>query len=236
MLWIYLIILFFIFAGGLIYFLRYVLIRNINKATGRLHELSKDYAAKEEEANQLLQNAQQEAKSLLVKETQVAQETKEKLIKEAQGQKEQILKEANLKGAEIAEKAQRNADFLRKELERKIDERAKERVHALVQKVIPEDFLQDVHQRWVDESDKGAFDLKHLKLPEKVKEAAIISAFPLTDDQQGDLKKKLKKKIGTDVALKVMVDPSLIAGFVITIGSVVVDASLKYKIQKSMQE
>ena len=63
MLWIYLIILFFIFSGGLIYLLRYVLMRNINKATGRLHELSKDYTTKEGEAKQLVQKAQQEAKS-----------------------------------------------------------------------------------------------------------------------------------------------------------------------------
>lgn len=235
MIWIYLIILQVLFFGGLLFFLKYVLTRNISKATGRLHELSKDYTAKEEEAKLLLQKAQQEAKSLLAKETQAAREVKEKLIKEAQEQKEQILKEANQKGSEIAEKAQRNADFLRNELERKIDERAKEKVHALIQKVIPKDFLENIHQRWVDDTETEAFSLKHLKLPEKTKEAKIASAFPLTDQQQGDLKKHLKKRIGVDVALKATVDPSLIAGFVITIGSVVVDASLKYKIQKAMR-
>jgi len=236
MLWIYLIFLLVLLFGGLLFLFQYILTRRISGATGRLHDLSKDYAAKEEEANKILQNAQREAKSLLVKETQSAQETKEKMITEAQAQKEQIVNEANQKGAEIAEKAKRNADYLRKELENKIDERAKEKVHALIQKAIPKDFLENVHQQWVDESDKGVFDLKHLKLPEKIKEAKIISAFPLTDQQQADLKKKLKKKVGADVALKVSVDPFLIAGFVITIGSVVVDASLKYKIQKAMQE
>jgi len=229
MLWIYLIVLQIVFFGGLLFFLRYVLTRNISKATGRLHELSKDYAEKEKEANQLLQNAQRDAKSLLAKETQT-------LIAEAQGQKEQILREANQKGAEIADKAQRNADFLRKELENKIDQRAKEMVNALIQKAVPQDFLENVHQQWVDEADKGVFNLKHLKLPEKANEAKIVSAFPLTDKQLTNLKEKLKKKIETDVALKVTVDPTLIAGFVISIGSVVVDASLKYKIQKAMQE
>ena len=102
--------------------------------------------------------------------------------------------------------------------------------------ITTKDFLQNVHQQWIDESDKGTFDLKYLKLPENVKEAIIISAFPLTDQQLDDLKKKLKKRIGTDIAVKATVDASLIAGFVMTIGSVVVDASLKYKIQKSMQD
>lgn len=236
MLWIYLIVLQILFFGGLLFFLKYVLTRNISKATGRLHELSKDYTAKEEEANQLLQNAQRESKSLLAKETQAAGEVKEKLIKEAQEQVDQILKEANQKGAEIAEKAQRNADFLKNEIEHKIDECAKEKINSLIQRVIPKDFLEDIHRRWMDESDKRAFDLKHLKLPDKIKEAKIVSAFLLTDQQQENLKNKLKKTIGENIALKVEVDPSLIAGFVITIGSVVVDASLKYKIQKSMQE
>jgi len=236
MLWVYLILLQILFFGGLLYFLRYVLTRNISKATGHLHQLSKDYASKEEESNRVLQNAQKEAKVILAKEMQTAQESKEKFIKEAQEQREKIIQEANQKGLEIAEKAKRNADFLRNELDQKIDERAKERVNALILKVIPQEFLQDVHQRWVDESEKGEFSLKHLKLSEKVKEARIVSAFPLTDQQLGNLKKKLKKKLGIDVPLKVEVEHSLITGFVITIGSVVVDASLKNKIQNTMQE
>lgn len=236
MLWIYLIILQILFFGGLLYFLRYVLTRNIRKATGRLQELSQDYVAKEEEANRFLQNAQKEAKSIVAKETQVAEEAKEKVIKEAHEMRARIVREANQKGAEIAEKAERNADFLRNELERKIDERAKEKVSALVQQVLPEEFLREVHERWVDESGRKEFNLKNLKFPEKIKEAKIVSAFPLTDKQQGDLKKKLKKKAGADVILKLETDPSLITGFIMTVGSIVVDASLKYRIQKAMQE
>ena len=48
--------------------------------------------------------------------------------------------------------------------------------------------------------------------------------------------KKIKEKAGDDVKIKVDVDASLIAGFIVTIGSVVVDASLKYKIQKAMRK
>ena len=66
--------------------------------------------------------------------------------------------------------------------------------------------------------------------------SGIVSAFPLTDKQKEDLKQKLKKKIGADIALKAEVNNALIGGFVVTIGSVVIDASMKYKIQKAMQE
>jgi F0F1-type ATP synthase delta subunit len=236
MLWIYLIILQVLFFAGLLYFLRYVLTRNISKATGRLQALSKDFVTKEEEAKQVLLTAQKESKGILAKETQEAQEKKRQIIKEANEQGERILKEANQKGTEIAEMAQKNADFIQKELDRRIDERAKEKVQDLVQNSIPKDFLMDVHQKWVHEADKGAFNLKHLKIPDKVKEAKIASAFPLSDKQKRDLEDKLKKKIGNAVSVKIEVEPALIAGFVINIGSVVIDASLKYKIQKSLQE
>ena len=236
MLWIYLIVLQILFFIGLLYFLRSILTRKISKATGDLEELSRDYVSKKDEAGQLIEKAQKEAKVVAAREKQAAEEAKEKIIKEAQDLRENILKETNKKGLEITEKAQRNAEFLRNELDQKIDERAKEKVLALIQQAVPQKFLQDVHQGLMSESDKGEFNLKHLKLPEKIKEAKIVSAFSLTDKQKEDLKEKLKKKVGADVVLKTETDPGLIAGFVMTIGSVVIDASLKYKIQKAMQE
>ena len=236
MIWIYLVVLIILTFIALLYFFRYVLTGNISKATKHLEEMSKDYIAKEEEANKLVEKAQKEAKGIVARETQAAEEVKEKLLKEAQDSRENILKEANKRGLEITEKAERNAEFLRNELDQKIDKRAKEKVFTLILQAVPKEFLKDIHERWVTESDKGELNLKHLKLPEKVKEAKIISAFPLTDKQKDDLTQKLKKKASAGVVLKAETDPALIAGFVITIGSVVIDASLKYKIQKAMQE
>ncbi len=236
MLWIYLVVVVILLFIGLLFFFRHVLTGNISKATQHLEELSKDYLAKEEEANKLIEKAQKESKGIVARETQAAEEAKEKLIKEAQEAREQILKEANKRGAEIAAKAERNAEFLRKELDQKIDERAKEKVFTYIQQTVPQKFLQDIHGQWIAESAKSDLNLKNLKIPEKTKEAKVQSAFSLTDKQQEDIKDQLKKKIGAGIVLKVEVDPSLIAGFVITIGSVVIDASLKYKILKVMQE
>ncbi|MBN1870232.1 MAG: F0F1 ATP synthase subunit delta [Candidatus Omnitrophica bacterium] len=236
MLWIYLIILQILFFIGLLYFLRSILSRKISRATVDLEELSRDFVAKKEEAGHLIENAQKESKAIMARETKKAEDTRDKMIKEAQESREKILKEANKRGLEITEKAERNAEFLRKELEQKIDERAKEKVFSLIRQAVPQKFLLDFHNDMVDESEKGELDLKHLKLPEKIKEAKITTAFAMSEKQAEDLKQKLKKKIGADVALKMEANPDLIAGFVITIGSVVVDASLKYKIQKAMQE
>ena len=236
MLWIYLIVLQILIFIGLVYFLKSILTRKISKATVDLENMSKDYVSKKEEASQLIEKAQREAKVIAARETQAAEEAKIQLIKEAQDAREQILKEANKRGLAITEKAERNVEFFRKEMDQKVDERAKEKVFTLIQKTIPQEFLKDIHERWVDEFGKGDLDLKNLKLPEKVKDVKIVSAFPIIDHQQSNLKEKLKKKIGAEVIIKNETDASLIVGFVMTIGSVVIDVSLKHKIQKGMQE
>jgi ATP synthase F1 delta subunit len=236
MLWIYLITLQILFFVGLLFFLRYVLTRNISKATGHLHDLSKDYVSKEEEAARILQKAQSEAKSILAREAQAGEQAMEKILKEAQVQRDQIITEAHQRSSEITEKAQRNAEFVHTQLDQKIDGRAKEIVREMIHKVIPKEFLRGVHDRWLMEAEKGDLNLKHLKLTDHVHEAKVISAFPLTDEQKENLQKKLTKKVGNGVVLKADVDPILIAGYTIQIGSVVMDASLRYKIEKAMQE
>ena len=60
----------------------------------------------------------------------------------------------------------------------------------------------------------------------------IKSAFPLSDKQQNSLSKKLKEALGKDIEIKEESDPSVVAGLVIILGSLVLDGSLKNKIQE----
>lgn len=61
-------------------------------------------------------------------------------------------------------------------------------------------------------------------------EAEVISAAPLDDGQLNSLKDAVGKSVGTAVALTTKVDPALLGGVVVRIGSRMVDASLRTKI------
>ena len=58
----------------------------------------------------------------------------------------------------------------------------------------------------------------------------VVSAHPLTDAQAEALKASLKDTVGKDVTLATKVDPSLIGGLVVKLGSRMVDSSLKTKL------
>ena len=63
--------------------------------------------------------------------------------------------------------------------------------------------------------------------------ATVTSAIELTDEQKGLITKKIIKIAGTEkLELVTKIDPSLIGGFVASVGSKVIDASLASQIRK----
>lgn len=60
--------------------------------------------------------------------------------------------------------------------------------------------------------------------------AEVASAHPLTDDQAEKLKTKLKSLAGRDVNIDMSVDPSLLGGLVVRMGSRMIDGSLRTKL------
>lgn len=60
--------------------------------------------------------------------------------------------------------------------------------------------------------------------------AEVKTAHPLTDAQLADLKATLKSAYGKDPLLNVTVDPALLAGLVVKVGSRMIDSSLKTKL------
>ena len=62
--------------------------------------------------------------------------------------------------------------------------------------------------------------------------AEVTSARPLKDDQLQQLTESLRAKLGGKVAVEPSVDPSLIGGLVVRVGSRMIDAWLKTKLQR----
>jgi len=61
-------------------------------------------------------------------------------------------------------------------------------------------------------------------------QAEVTSAVALNDAQVEALKQQLKGSVGKDVRLETKVDPSLLGGLVVKIGSRMIDSSLKTKL------
>jgi F-type H+-transporting ATPase subunit delta len=60
--------------------------------------------------------------------------------------------------------------------------------------------------------------------------AEVTSAHPLDDGQVAALKANLKTRIGRDVAVDLSVDPAILGGLVVKIGSQMIDGSIRTKL------
>lgn len=62
--------------------------------------------------------------------------------------------------------------------------------------------------------------------------ATVRSAVALSDDQRSRLTEALRAKLGTDVDVKVIQDPSVVGGLVTTVGDTVIDGSVRTRLSR----
>jgi F-type H+-transporting ATPase subunit delta len=60
--------------------------------------------------------------------------------------------------------------------------------------------------------------------------AEVRSAAPMDDEQRARLKEALERASGKEIELKVLVDPSVVGGFVARVGDLIFDASVRRKL------
>jgi len=65
--------------------------------------------------------------------------------------------------------------------------------------------------------------------------AEVTSARPLADDQVEALKNNLRSRFGSDIAVDLQVDPAILGGLVVKVGSRMIDGSIRTKLGRLAQ-
>ncbi|HET6538595.1 MAG TPA: F0F1 ATP synthase subunit delta [Sphingopyxis sp.] len=65
--------------------------------------------------------------------------------------------------------------------------------------------------------------------------AAVTSAHPLSADQLADLAANLKNRVGRDVQIATTVDPAILGGLVVQLGSQLIDGSIRTRLNSFAQ-
>lgn len=218
---------------ALILIFRGILNKNVVQATQHLDELNEDYDRKGKESDRLLEEARRKYDETVAKAVEDAEKQRAEIIAATESEKEKIISQARTSSEEMIRQADKSRQLLISELDDRIAKGAVEKACELIQITLPDKFKQDVHSEWTEELIGSSLDqLKHLQIPEDIKEAAVVSAFPLTGEQRKDLSKKLRQLLGRDVGLAEKTDPKIIAGVVVTLGNLVLDGSLRSRIKE----
>jgi F0F1-type ATP synthase membrane subunit b/b' len=217
---------------AMVIFLKKFFDREATMHTAHLDTLISENTAKEEEIKKQYEDAKRQSQEIIANAQKDAALQKENILKAVAEEKSKIIAEAQAKADEVIKQADNARLALLEELELKISEGATLKAQELLQSVLPEDFRKEVHVRWVkDVIANGFSELDRLRVPEGLSEVKVVSAFSLTENETEELKSKIKEKLRVEVKLEEVVDPSLICGLVVNVGSLIFDGSLKFKIQ-----
>ena len=82
----------------------------------------------------------------------------------------------------------------------------------------------------------GLEGVDRLHVPEDFKDVEVVSAYPLTDEQKIQLQKRLKEILRREFELTEKIQPEMIAGLQIQLGSLLIDGSLRFKIKEAARD
>ncbi len=217
---------------GMVKFLQKFFNREVTSATSHLDTLIAETEAKETEVKKQYDEAKRQSLEIISNAQKDGALQKENVLKVAAEEKAKILNEAYARADEVIKQADNARLALLAELEQKISEKAVIKAQELLQKVLPEDFRKTVHGCWVNDVITNSFqELDRLRIPQGLSEVKVIGAFSLTEEEKANLKSKIEEKLGFEIKLQEETDPGLICGLVVNIGSLILDGSLKFKIQ-----
>ena len=216
--------------------LRRLISRNLTSASAHLQGLNAEYAKRHEELKQRAGEAESQYTEQMDRAKAEAEQFVVQARQEAESSKAQVLEEARLESERIVQQGLETRDALRKEIEQIMERRAVERACELIQEVLPGHFRRDLQSQWLTELlQNGLTQLDAVRTEEDVQEVKVVSAFPLNEEQRQFLRERLNKKFGRQIPLTEATDAQLVAGLVLTLGSVVLDGSLASKLTQAVR-
>jgi len=180
-----------------------------------------------------LDDVKRQSQEIIAAAQKDAAALKESLEKNMQEERAKILAEAHRQAEETIKQADNARLALLADMNKRIDEKAVEKAVELLGESIPQNIRRQLHQAWFEGLINSSYEhLDRLKIPQDNTEVKVVSAFALDDEQRRRLKDKLQEKLGFEITITEEVNPALIAGLVVSIGSLFLDGSLKFKIEE----
>ena len=219
---------------ALMFFLRRMLSRNLTDAAAHLQGLSAEYTRRQEELKKRVEQTEQQYGEQMTRAKTEAGQLVMQAKQDAESSRLLMLEEARLESERIVQQGLSSRDDVRKELEQTMELRAIERACELLQEALPVLLRQEIQSRWIEELFQNGFgQLDQMGDADQVREVKVVSAFPLSPEQQRLLRRRLQEKLGRELTMTEATDARLVSGLVITLGSVVLDGSLASKVKQA---
>ena len=217
---------------GIIFLLRFLFSRHLKIALDRLNTLHEENLSKEEELNEELRRAKEESQAQIEKGKVEGELIIEEAKKEAARARLSLEEGAKEQAGKIIAAGKIEAEKFRAEMSKDMQGQSVELALKMISELLIEADKIALQYQFVNETIEEISRLPKEQFNVKSKEVKVTSSFPLLDRQKDELKKVLAQKLASEPEIKEHIDPKLIGGLIIEIGGMVIDGTLKNKLQR----
>jgi ATP synthase F1 delta subunit len=223
----------FITFVGIIFLLRYLFSNHLKSALARLNTLHEENLSKEEELNEELKRAKEESQAQIQQGKAEAELIIDEANKEAQRIRINMEEQAKLQATEIVASGRLEAEKIKTSVMKDVQAQSVELASEMIAELLTEadkialqyEFANGIIKE-ISQLSKEQFNMQGNPV------VKVTSSFPLLDRQGDEIKRVLTEKTGKEIELNEQIDPNLIGGLTLEMGGMVIDGTLKNKLQR----
>jgi len=227
-----LLILQFITFIGIIFLLRFLFARNLKSALERLNILHEENLAKEEELKEELRRAKEESQTQIQQGKDEAELIIEEAGKEAQRIRMNMEAQAKQQAEKIISDGRLEVEKLKVSVIKDIQAQSVELASRMIAELLTETDKIALQYEFANGIIEEVSRLPKEQFNVQGNQVKVVSSFLLLDRQRDAIKRVLAEKIGREIELNEQIDPKLIGGLTVELGGLVIDGTLKNKLQR----
>ncbi|MDD5477356.1 MAG: F0F1 ATP synthase subunit delta [Candidatus Omnitrophica bacterium] len=227
-----LLILQFITFIGIIFLLRFLFARQLKSALERLNILHEENLSKEEELKEELRRAKEESQVQIQQGKDEAELIIEEAGKEAQRIRMNMEVQAKQQAEKIIADSHLEVEKLKVSVIKDVQAQSVELASRMIAELLTETDKIALQYEFANGVIEEISRLPKEQFNVRGNQVKVVSSFLLLDRQKNAIKRVLAEKIGKEIELNEQIDPKLIGGLTIELGGMVIDGTLKSKLQR----
>lgn len=217
---------------GIFFLLRFLFSRNLDAALARLNVLHEENLIKEQQLTDELRHAKEEGEA----EIKRAKEQACLIIEEARNESARLRlhleEQAKTQANKIIDDAGIVAEKFKDKCVKESEAHSLELALKLVEELLSEKDKESLQQEFINEIISEIAKLSKDQFSVASDRVKVASSQALRKDQKENLQRVLKEKTGVEMIFEETLNKALIGGLIVEIGGLVIDGTLKNKLQR----
>ena len=220
----------------LIMIVKRLLLNDTMKAVRRIQDVEIELRKKEETIRRDIQEHEKAFAKQKVEAEEELQRHKVQTEKELSRLRDQMLAEAKKEGDRIIEQAHKNEERFRQKISQDMDQKAVGYAGQVVKLVLGDRVTEQVNREFNEELVEALDGIDADSITIDSDEGEVKTAQAMMAEQKKRLDELLSRKFNRPVRLVERIDPALISGMVLKIGSLEIDGSLRNRLEEAIEE